>query len=495
MSSTYDAVPYAGKPFLRTHPRRLAALATLFGMKPRPVERCRVLELGCTDGGNLIPMALGLPESEFVGIDLSAQEVAAGHELIKQLGLKNIDLHALDLTLIDATWGKFDYIIAHGIYAWVPAAVRDAILRIASQNLAPQGVAFVSYNAYPGGYLRRMLREMMQYHIAGIEDPQERIAKAKDLLVFVQSSTDSRDKHYQAFVKREISEVLERPAHSLFHDELEENWEPVFFHQFMAHAQQHGLQFLSESDYWEMADNRLHPDATKQLTALGGDDRIAREQYRDFLKCRRFRRTLLCHENVALDTPVKSDSLRTLYVASSAESGSVSPEEESAGVRAFHNDTGAQMKTSHPLVIALISRLIASSPRSIHFDELLAEFGSENIEPVSEVLLSMYAAGLIELAAWRPAFASVAGERPEASPLARIQATRGSAMTTLTHASVEAADDRVRRLVTLLDGTRDRAALKKDLSSSMPEGTTPETLEQELERNLVTVANLALLVH
>lgn len=494
MPSSYDAVPYFGKPFERTHPSRLATLATLFGMKPQPVERCRVLELGCTDGGNLVPMAFGLPGSTFVGVDLSTLEVAAGQETIRQLGLKNIELYAMDLTQINETWGKFDYIVAHGIYSWVPAVVRDAILRIASENLASQGVAFVSYNTQPGGYVRRMFREMMLHHISGVEDPRERIAKARELLTFLQSSTDGKDAEYRAFATGEISAMLARPDYSLFHDDLAEEWQPVFFHEFMAHAQQHGLQFLAEGDYWEMADNGLHAPQLAKLEAMSGTNRLAREQYRDFLKCRRFRRTLLCHEDVALDAKVKPERLQTLYATSHAQVGSVTSEEESAGVRAFYGKSGAQMKTAHPLVIALVSRLRESSPRSLHFEELLAEFGAENTAVICEILLSMHAAGLVELAAWRPEFASVAGERPEASALARLQISRGAAMTTLIHTMVEAKDDHVKQLVSLLDGTRDRAALTRELMGTTPAGEDLETFTQELDDNLAMVAKLPLLV-
>ncbi|MGH9588117.1 MAG: methyltransferase regulatory domain-containing protein [Acidobacteriaceae bacterium] len=494
MSSSYDAVPYFGKPFARTHPSRLATSASLFGMKPQPVERCRVLELGCTDGGNLIPMAFGLPESTFVGVDLSAVEVATGQDVIQQLGLGNIELHAMDLTRISGAWGKFDYILAHGIYSWVADPVRDAILRIAQENLAPQGVAFVSYNAQPGGYIRQMFREMMLHHISGVEEPGERIAKARELLRFLQTSTDGRDEEYRTFAVGEVSAMLERPDDSLFHDDLEEEWKSFFFHEFIAHARQHGLQFLAEGEYWEMADNGLHSSALANLDEMSGGGRLAREQYRDFLKCRRFRRTLLCHENVALDGKVKPNAMRRLYATSHSHQGAVTTDEESSGVRAFYSESGAEMKTAHPLVIALVSRLRESCPWPLHFDELLAEFGAENAEAISDILLSMHAAGLVELAAWRPAFASAAGERPEASALARLQIRRGSDMTTLMHTVVEAKDDHVKRLVSLLDGTRDRAALTRELMGTTPAGGNAEMFALELEENLKTVARLPLLV-
>src|SRR5512133_2271473 len=93
----YDAVEYPTFPQAQTHPDRLATLATVFGMTPAPVERCRVLELGTGDAGNLIPMAFALPGSEFTGIDLAQAPIAAGSRVVEELGLRNIRLLAMDL--------------------------------------------------------------------------------------------------------------------------------------------------------------------------------------------------------------------------------------------------------------------------------------------------------------------------------------------------------------------------------------------------------------
>src|SRR5215210_2096307 len=108
-ATAYDEVLYSSYAFSQTHPDRLATLATLFGMNPTPVTQCRVLELGCGDGSNLIPMAYGLPGSEFVGIDLAARPIANGQEMIETLGLKNITLRALDVMQIAPDFGQFDY--------------------------------------------------------------------------------------------------------------------------------------------------------------------------------------------------------------------------------------------------------------------------------------------------------------------------------------------------------------------------------------------------
>jgi SAM-dependent methyltransferase len=163
-ATSYDEVPYASDPYPQSHPDQLATVATLFGMAPAPVDRCRVLELGCARGGNLIPLALALPRSRFVGIDSSAHQVVAAREVIAALGLGNIEVSQRSILDVDAGFGSFDYIICHGTYSWVPSEVQDKILAVCARNLAPGGVAYVSYNTYPGWHLRGLVRDLLCYH-------------------------------------------------------------------------------------------------------------------------------------------------------------------------------------------------------------------------------------------------------------------------------------------------------------------------------------------
>ena len=115
--NSYDLVPYESNPFSQTHPNRLGAIATLFGMRVAPPTYCRVLELGCAAGGNLIPMAVQLPESKFLGIDLSLRQVKEGQETIGRLGLKNIELRHANILDVSEADGKFDYLICHGVFS------------------------------------------------------------------------------------------------------------------------------------------------------------------------------------------------------------------------------------------------------------------------------------------------------------------------------------------------------------------------------------------
>ena len=162
-TTTYDALPYTTRPRRATHPDTLATHAVLLGMAPAPVDRCRVLELGCGTGGNLVPMAATLPQSRFVGIDLSAVQVAEADRTARALGLSNVEFRAASILDVDAGWGAFDYVVCHGVYSWVPPRVQDAILAVCGRHLAPRGVAYVSYNTYPGWYARAAARDAMLF--------------------------------------------------------------------------------------------------------------------------------------------------------------------------------------------------------------------------------------------------------------------------------------------------------------------------------------------
>jgi SAM-dependent methyltransferase len=136
----YDEVFYPGHVYGLTNPNHLATIATVYGMQPAPAERCRVLELGCGVGGNLLPMAFHFPNSEFVGVDLSGSTIERGQQNIAALGLSNINLLHCDIMNVDASFGQFDYIIAHGVYSWVPPEVREKMMTIFKHNLTPHGV-------------------------------------------------------------------------------------------------------------------------------------------------------------------------------------------------------------------------------------------------------------------------------------------------------------------------------------------------------------------
>src|ERR1700744_2201791 len=135
MQDIYDHAGYPGFVYADTHPDQLAVMALLYGFGPAPGGGCRVLEIACNEGANLIPMAYAIPGGNFVGFDLAPECIARGQQRIRELGLSNIRLFQADMLDVGAELGEFDYIIAHGFYAWVPEPVRDRLLAFCGKHL------------------------------------------------------------------------------------------------------------------------------------------------------------------------------------------------------------------------------------------------------------------------------------------------------------------------------------------------------------------------
>ena len=184
IKNSYDDLMYESSAFPQTAINNLEARARMMGLKPAAAAKAKVLELGCSMGGNIITQALYYPDAEFVGIDLSGRQVAQGNAIIEKMGLENVRLEEKDILTIDESFGKFDYIIVHGIWSWVPDAVKDKIFSICRNNLTEHGIAYISYNVYPGWKRQEQLREIMYF--AGrdlLEEPLEaRTRKGLDAL-------------------------------------------------------------------------------------------------------------------------------------------------------------------------------------------------------------------------------------------------------------------------------------------------------------------------
>jgi methyltransferase-like protein/trans-aconitate methyltransferase len=516
--SRYDRVLYPSYTRVQSHPDRSATLATLLGMTPAPVETCRVLEIGCGNGSNLCPIAFSLPGSQCVGLDLASTPIAHAQEMARDLGLRNVTFSCCDIMKVPADLGTLDYIIAHGIYSWIPAEVRDKLLALCREHLAPQGVAFVSYNAYPGNYVNQMVRTMLLYHVRGFDDPQQQVAQGIALAKLIAESQESPDA-YRQLVKEELDRFLKVSPSYIFHDALADINEPSYFHQFAAHAARHQLQYLGEADFHEMLDVQFKPAVTKALDQVAAD-RIEREQYLDFLKCRRFRQTLLCHGAVRLDLSLKPQLAAQFCVASPAKSAEAKPEIFSTATETFQGNKGGSIQTNSPVSKAAFMLLAGIWPQPLPFAELLSQVqellrkekgsaGEEDALELGKTLLKSYAAGLVELHSYLPSYARTLSERPTASALARWQATHGSFATTLYHNTLFLEDPLAKQMLPLLDGTRDRAALVDALAvvagtqgwgKSTHLGPNPDPrqlkifLAAELESNLLKLLRAGLLV-
>ncbi|MEO8127905.1 MAG: class I SAM-dependent methyltransferase [Bryobacteraceae bacterium] len=493
----YDQFPYEGFPITATHPDRIIPVAKLLGMEPAPATACRVLELGCGDGANILPMAAVMTGSHFVGIDLAQHPIEKATAMAQAMGLKNIRFQQMNVMDLDAGFGEFDYILAHGLYSWVPDVVRDKVMSVCGSLLSPNGIAYISYNVYPGCHVRKMMSGMMLYHAAGAQGPYEQVAKAQEVLAFLASG-----KPDAVALTDELKQLRDRRDYSILHDDLSGENNPVYFHEFAAHAAEHGLQFLAECDFYEMQPYNFPRETQEKLTAFAAGDTIRYEQYLDFLKNRRFRKTLLCRKEMSVQRTPAAGVIQEMYLTSVARPVSGNPDIRSTKEEEFRGTKGGALRTGLPLLKAAIVRLGQSWPAPIGFEQLLrdiAEYRDDLSEEATglfrEMMLRCFMAGMVELHALPASFITSVSEKPLAFPYARQQAQNGEkSVCNLRHTVIEM-DEASLHLLALLDGAHDVAAIHKQLVDMGLTAENGRAIQvEEVQDNIGKIAQSALLI-
>ncbi len=501
---SYDEVPYSSFTFPQTRPDRLATLGAFHGMNTAPPEKCRVLELGCGDGTNLISFAYILPNSEFVGIDLAQNHIDLANRTSVELGLSNLSFHCEDV--MDFTrerFGEFDYIIAHGLFSWVPQPVRDKVLQVYKECLTPQGVGYISYNAFPGCFVRQMIWGMMQYHTALIASPADKVQNGVNLLNFLVHATP-KDSLYQSMIKLELSEIGQRTPENIFHDDFATINQPYYFHEFVELLKKNDLQFLSEVDSFWTESEQLSPEILKKLDDLG-DDIIRREQYIDFIRCRPFRSTLICRGDIAIERMPEPDILKDFYLAAQAEPKSTEPDLTTASSELFISPEGLEFEVEHALTKSALTYLQRSWSKSVRFDDLAAraaelsgDRSNEGMSKMTADLLGLFKRGFVYLHCFHPEFVSEVSEFPSASKFAQWQVrNKAQDITTLSGMNLKPDSDLMRLLILLCDGTRGHNTILKDVIARIENGRgereNKDEISQAVEEKLADIARLGLL--
>ena len=474
-SPLHDRIRYPGGAWEHSHPDRIAANARMFGLRPAPVERCRVLELGCGAGGNLIPMAYGLPGARFVGIELAAGPAGKGRQLADALGLSNVDLRQHDILDIPAGLGEFDFIIAHGVYSWVPEPVRDAVMSVFARHLAPHGIAYLNFNALPGGHLRSLARDMMQFRLSVFDDPE---AHGEDAVRFVRlvAAAQPDGSPYRRILEEEIGRFEQNPLGVLFHDDLVPAHRAFHFRNVVGHAARHGLRYLCEARPADVHPGR-YPASIRAAVHRFGGGRIAREQCFDFLVCQMYRCSLFCREGVATAPVRELDGMHGLRVAAELRPATT-PADLTDGVAATYlAPDGAGVRLDDSAAKAALEILAEHWPASVESELLLRDARKRagrlgrptqlERREFAEFLATHHAMGFTDLHTWEPPMATAGGERPVASALARIEIERGARVTSLRHRQVEIDDPIAAAVLARLDGTRDVPALHEEGSRAL----------------------------
>ena len=358
--NTYDELPYESSAIAGTSPIRLALVSALHGGPRPPVEGFRALELGCGNGGNLLPLAFYQRGSQFLGVDGSRGAIASAREAAAELGLDNVRFELMDLSRPDWLLGeRYDYVLIHGVFSWVGDAVRAGILEVCSACPSPEGLVYLSYNVRAGWQVRTLVREMLVDAVGRVEPLGERVRQAKELARRLRDAMGESDHAQRVQVAWELDRVMRSSDSYLFHEYLLEENRPFHHREVVSMLRAQHLAYLCDSSFNEPAGREPERvrEALDRLEVEGED----REALADFLGCRTFRSSVFCR--AAVRSPALRgaalEGIETVFAASRLRAEKGPPDLTSDDPETFLHPEGATVTARGALLKAAVTVLLS----------------------------------------------------------------------------------------------------------------------------------------
>jgi SAM-dependent methyltransferase len=449
----YDEVPYPPLVHSLSHPRTVGAMATLFGLAPTLPDRARVLDLGCASGSNIISLAAELPGARFHGVDISASAIARGRAFAAELGLDNVTLAVADL-YDDLDLGEFDYVLCHGVFSWVTPALQERLLTLAARHLAPNGVAYFSYNTFPGWHLVNLVRQLFLRRTDPTLPPLERVQQAREVLA-AHVTTALDGSLLKALLLHEQQVIASVSDEYIYHEHFVAEHHPVYFEEFAARAYAAGLTYVSDARPDFVLPETLPPKIAAALAPVSGT--LAVQQQLDHHLNTRFRWSLLCRNGLTPRLTIEPQALAALHVSL--------PRDRDLAVYAdraeITNGDGRRITVNDRVVADILAHLRERAPASVPIVDLV-ELSVPGGRELAGSLVGLFFSGVTVLTTAPIVAAPQLPERPRVPPINRLQAARGEAATSRVFLS-QRLDALGSRLIPLLDGTRDIAGLAATL--------------------------------
>ena len=282
---------YPDRFFSELSPVWLNYVAAIGGGCPiRLDRRFTYLELGCACGTSLIANAAAFPQGEFHACEFNAAHVEQARRHAAALGADNIAFHEVPFqALLSRDLPPLDFIVLHGVYSWVSAPVRQAILQIVHRRLRPGGLVYLSYNCLPGWSAEAPLRKLLiEISAAETGDTRHRAERA---LRSLQRLSGQKLRYFTAnpAAAAAVDAYAGSPSSYLVHEFLNEAWEPFYASDVADELDQAGARFLGSAT---LVDN--YPDLVVSGQAAAAIAELRTERQRqlavDFAVNRRFRR-------------------------------------------------------------------------------------------------------------------------------------------------------------------------------------------------------------
>ncbi len=490
----YDTLPYESYPFYETHPAHLESIATLYGLSPAPSQNANILEIGSSSGGNIIPLAYRYPDSNFIGIDLSKKQIEKGLNFLKTLNLKNIELICEDFENVKLENKTFDYIIIHGVFSWILKEKQKALLKFSKEKLSPNGLLYISYNTFPGWYLKLEARDLLLYHLKDLKDKKEIIKKGRELINdFLTELSKSKSNKNLLSVFKDLKDM---PDWYIFHEFLEVNNEPLYFKDFINLTKEHGFGYLADSDLSTEINSPTQILNLEFLIKLSSK-KNKQEQYSDFLNNKLLRRSILTHKKLLEEREITIDKTKIPlhFIASNTTIKEEVKDLNKETPLSFNVEKRGTMTFKDPIAKATFVTLSSLYPEAISFNDLtkkienvLKDTSMENIinrSKLEQILCDAFLCGAVSLSKTKPKCKKISTKKPIICPFVREEAKKGLRVTGFRNHYL-VLDSFSRLLIELLDGTNSET----DCYNKLKKSTVELYDEQKKRTKLSTLSNL-----
>jgi len=319
-------IDYAQAYYAEMAPAHLSFALLLNGIRPpiEPGAGFAYAELGCGQGLTSNLLASLHPDSRFEAMDFLPSHIAGARRLAADSG--SLNAHFSDDSFAEFArrdGAEFDVIALHGVWSWISAENRRALVQILRRRLKPGGAVYVSYNCLPGWAAHMPIRQLLRQHVEASSAPMdERIGNA---LRFVRALAEADDRGYFAQVPSAVAHLngLELKSDSyIAHEYLNRDWVP-FYHADVARDLAAAKLSYGASATLPDNDDSWSLDATAQARLKATDDPTLRETLRDSLSYRRFRRDIFVKGLRRLPAAERAALLRAARVGLCVAAGEV----------------------------------------------------------------------------------------------------------------------------------------------------------------------------
>lgn len=355
-------------------PARLRGTAHLYGVETAPLDRARVLALGCGSGEGLLPFAVAYPEAQAVGVDASEALIAQGASIAQDMGLKNLTLYVGNPGDLGTQLGLFDYIIVSGMYGYLSPDSAQELLAVCATLLSPQGLLYLDSPVYPGAKSLDVVRDAIMLHgHAARTDEELRQSALAALTLFKNGMSASNPQRTQLSAAASHFErtLNAGPANAGAQRNPLANT-GCYFVELAGRASTAGLAYVGDArPMSEIPLNFGQGVSLNHSLLTMGQPATVRQQYLDFATGRAFRQCLWVSQDRAGEVLAQPDLTRLQHLRFAAGLTRLAGNGPDRGVT-YVNGQDRGLTTVDPDLINVVDLLAHAWPASLPYTTLLA---------------------------------------------------------------------------------------------------------------------------